>query len=113
MVNLFSVSLALIGSFITAIAALFLKKGMDKFSFSKIYKNDLLLGGIFLYVITIGIYVIALKGEELSILFPLGATTYIWSNIFSIKFLKEKMTFWKWISVFGIIIGVLFIGLGS
>ena len=113
MVNLTSVVLVMISSFITAIAALFIKKGMDKFSFKTLFKNSFLHGGILFYLVSASVYIIALRGEELSILFPLGATTYIWSNLFSVKFLKEKMTVWKGYSLIGIIIGVLFIGLGS
>ena len=113
LVNLISVGLVIIGAFISAVAALFLKNGMDKFSIKTIFKNGFLQGGILFYVIATMIYIIALRGEELSILFPLGATAYIWTNVFSVKFLKEKMTIWKWYSVIGIIIGVLFIGLGS
>ena len=113
MVNLVSVGLVIVGAFITAVAALFIKKGMDRFSFKTIFKNSFLQGGIILYGLATLIYITALRGEELSILFPLGATTYVWSNIFSVKFLNEKMTVWKWAGVVGIIIGVLFIGLGS
>jgi len=112
-VNQLSVMLVLAESALTAIAAFFVKVGMNQFNFRTIFKNTILGSGIFLYGISAVIYIIALRGEELSVLFPLVSTTYIWSSLLSIKFLKEKMTVGKWLSVIGIIIGVLFIGLGS
>ena len=113
MINLFSVSLVLGGSIVTAFGALFIKRGMEQFSLRTIFKNQVLFSGILLYGISVIIYIIALRREELSVLFPLVSTTYIWSSLLATKFLKEKMNIWKWLSVMGIIIEALFIGLGS
>ena len=108
MINLFSVSLVLGGSIVTAFGALFIKRGMEQFSLRTIFKNQVLFSGILLYGISVIIYIIALRREELSVLFPLVSTTYIWSSLLATKFLKEKMNIWKWLSVMGIIIGALF-----
>ena len=113
MVNRISLILILIGSLLTAIAALFVKKGIDKFNFKTILRNRILLSGILLYGASSITYIIALKGDELSVLFPLASTTYIWSSFLSVKYLNEKMNFGKWCGVIGIIVGALFIGIGS
>ncbi len=111
--SLLSITLVLIGSFFSAVGALFVKKGMDKFEFTTLFKNWALLSGIIIYGATVILYIIALRGGELSLLFPLASTTYLWSSLFAVKFLQEEMNPWKWFSAIGIIIGVIFMGLGS
>ena len=113
MINLASVFLVLVGSVLAALAAFLVKKGMDVFSFRVILHNKMLLGGVLLYGFSALIYIAALTGGELTLLFPLASTTYIWSNLLSVRYLKEKMNVWKWLSISGIIAGVLFIGIGS
>src|SRR3989338_1454726 len=113
MVNQLPVLLVLLGSALGALAAFFVKLGMNTFNFRALFRNTNLLQGIALYAVSALIYIVALKGGELSVLFPLASTSYIWSSFLSVRFLKEKMNLWKWLSISGIIIGVFFIGLGS
>ncbi len=76
-------------------------------------KNPQLIISLFFYGIGTVLFIIALKAGELSVLYPLVATTYIWIAFLSIKMLKEKMNFYKWLGIAIIIIGVSFIGFGS
>ena len=108
-----SVILVLFGAFVNASAAFFVKYGINRYPFLKLYKSGFFLLGFFLYLTSTFIYLVALRGGELSVLYPLVATTYIWSMYFSIKFLGESMDKWKWRALIGIIIGVIFIGLGA
>ena len=68
--------------------------------------------GVFIYVFGIGVFTIALKGGDLSVLYPLVATVYIWVSLFSMYMLKEKMNAYKWTGVGLIIVGVSFIAFG-
>jgi uncharacterized membrane protein len=98
-----------------AAGGLLIKKATKKMSFkiSSILFNTQFFLGIALYFIGTAIFIPALKFGELSVLYPFVATTYIWSILFSIKFLNEKMNAFKWIGVLLIICGVSIIGLGS
>ncbi|MCH8312753.1 MAG: EamA family transporter [Nitrospinae bacterium] len=78
-----------------------------------IIKNYNLLIGIFFYAIATLIFIPALKFGELSVLYPFVATVYIWTTLFSIKFLNENMNKWKWFGIIFIILGVSLIGFGS
>ena len=94
---------------------MFVKLGSHKFELNikKILKNwKLILGGS-IYIVSGIITIIAFKGGELSVLYPLVATIYIWTLIFSIAFLKEKMNIYKWLGILLIVLGVSFIGAGS
>ena len=113
MLNGLAVILTLLGAFLTAFAAFFVKKGMDKFSFKTLITNFTLISGVVLYFIGAIVYIFTLRLERLTVLLPLSATAYIWSAAISVNFLKEKMDYWKWCSIIGIILGVSFIALGS
>lgn len=113
MVNFYSVLLVVIGTLIGALGALVLKKGTDKYSLKKLLLSAYLWGGLFLYGLSTILYVVALRNENLSVLYPLVSVSYIWTTLFGVKLLKEKMNFWKYLGLSGIILGVVLIGLGS
>jgi drug/metabolite transporter (DMT)-like permease len=74
--------------------------------------NPNLLIGLFFYGIGTVLFIPALKGGELSVLYPLISTTYIWVSLWSMRMLGEKMNSLKWIGVALIMGGVSLIGLG-
>ena len=115
MTPLWSIIVVLIACLIGAFGALFLKIGAGSLGFKigNIVKNKNLILGVLAYGISTIMFIPALKYGELSILYPIGATTYIWVTLFSKGFLKERMNSWKWIGIAIILIGVMFIGLGS
>ncbi len=76
------------------------------FEFTKLISNWKLWLGLFLYGIATVLFIIALKQGNLSILYPVIATSYIWVTIFSMLFLKEVFPFYKWSGVLLIILGV-------
>jgi len=112
-VDFTSLMLVLIGSFLGAVGTLFIKKGTSACSFWKLWRTKYFWGGMFLYVFSTLFYVIALRSEELSVVYPLVSTTYIFTTYLSVKYLGEKMNKWKWIGLIGIIVGVVLIGIGS
>lgn len=115
MTPLWSIILVLVAVIIGAVGAVFLKKASQKlkFRFWSLVKNYYLISGFLLYGVSTVLFIIALKWGELSILYPLVATVYIWIAIFSIRFLGESMNKWKWLGIALIIIGVTLIGLGA
>ena len=105
-----------IGATLTgAFGPILLKKASAK-SMSKISSlitNYHLFGGVALYAVGTLLFVPALKGGELSVLYPFVALSYVWVSLLSVKFLGEKMNTLKWLGIALIILGVTFIGLGS
>lgn len=106
--HLFPISLAFISSFIGAVGQLQLKMGANKLtrSLSALCKNYNLIVGIVLYAVAAGIFIFALKREKLTVLYPLVATSYIWTSLLARKYLDEKMNLFKWTGVALILIGV-------
>ncbi len=113
--ELWAVGLVILGTIIGALGPIYLKKGSKNFSLNivKLITNYNLIAGCFFYGLATIVFIPALRGGELSILYPFVALTYVWVSILSVKMLNEKMNAIKWLGIACILIGVSFIGLGS
>lgn len=113
--QLWAIALVVLATLVGAFGPILLKKASAK-RLSKIRSlatNHHLFGGVALYAIGTILFIPALKGGDLSVLYPFVALAYIWVSLLSVKFLGEKMNKLKWMGIALIIIGVTFIGIGS
>lgn len=70
--------------------------------------------GFFSYGIGFLLMLLAFKKGELSVLYPIIATSYIWVSLFSpMIFLNDQMNGWKWLGVFIILLSVSLLGIGT
>ena len=70
--------------------------------------------GFFAYGIGFGLMLLAFKDGELSVLYPIVATSYVWVSLFSpILFPDDFMNVEKWLGVMIILISVGLLGIGS
>ncbi|HLC49948.1 MAG TPA: EamA family transporter [Candidatus Nanoarchaeia archaeon] len=113
--QLWAIGLVVLATLIGAFGPILLKKASAKklSSLRSLMTNHYLFGGVLLYAIGTLLFIPALKGGELSVLYPFVALNYIWVSFLSTKFLGEKMNKFKWMGIMLIIIGVSFIGIGS
>lgn len=113
--QLWSIGLVILATIIGAFGPILLKKASAKrlSKISSLATNYHLFGGVALYGIGTILFIPALRGGELSVLYPFVALIYIWVSLLSVKFLGEKMNKLKWLGIALIIIGVTLIGLGS
>jgi len=82
------------------------------FSFSiAIISNFKLFCGYCLYGVVTVLMALALKGRELSRLFPIIALTYVWVTLLSLVVLGEHMNFFRSIGIAFIVAGVSVLGL--
>ena len=113
--ELWAIGMVFAATLVGAFGPILLKKASAK-KLSKItalMKNYHLMGGIALYVVGTALFIPALKGGDLSILYPFVSLSYIWVALLSVRFLGEKMNKYKWTGITLIILGVTFIGIGS
>ena len=112
--QLWAILLVIIGTVIGSFGALLFKLGADKLTFNirELLRNYKIIWGFILYFISAVFYIIALKGGELSVIYPFVSLAYIWIILLSIRVLKEKMNTLKWLGISGIILGAVFVGLG-
>lgn len=72
--------------------------------------NPLLVGGYALYGLMTALFVIALRDEELSILYPIIALTYVWVAGLSVWLFRESFNVAKAAGVATIVAGVSVLG---
>ncbi|MFH1317276.1 MAG: EamA family transporter [Candidatus Woesearchaeota archaeon] len=109
--QLWAIEIVIVSTLISAFATILMKLGSDKLSLniSSLIKNHELIIGAILFIFSFSLFIPALRGGELSVLFPLSALSYIWVNILSIKYLKERINFKKWIGSVLLMVGVIFL----
>ena len=110
-----AILLVIVSTLLTSSGQLFLKKGANQLSISlpSLITNFPLIIGAFIYIVAALLLIISLKNGELSVLYPLYATSFVWVSILSIHFLNEPSNPFKWAGVLAIISGVAFIGRGG
>lgn len=113
--KLWAIGVILFCTLLTSTAQLFYKWGSKKLSFDimSLITNYELIMGMVLYTIGGILLILSFRGGEVSVLYPIIATSYIWVSFLSIYFLNESMNLFKWLGVFTIIAGIILIGLGS
>ena len=112
MTSLMSIILVNVGNVLGAIGALLFKMASNTITVKNFFKSRKLVLGLAIYLSSAVLFIIALRGGELTILYPMVATVYVWVAILSMIVLKEKMNLYKWLGIITILIGVSLVGIG-
>jgi len=107
-----AIMLVLFCTLLTTSAQIFLKLGSNRLP-EIIFTNWQLFIGIMLYVIGAIILIIAFKGGEVTVIYPIFASSYIWVSILSAYFFNEQLGIIKLSGVFIVMLGIIMISLGS
>ena len=110
-----AIFLMFLTTLLTSTAQIFYKKSAEtlEFNISSIITNHNLIIGLVLYAIGAVLMITAFKGGELSALYPIIATSYIWVGLFSYFLFNESLNLIRWLGIFAIFFGVVFISIGS
>lgn len=109
-----SIVLVFLAGIVGSFGAVFLKLGALRLNHSVLsFVNSRLIFGVSLYLGSTVIYLSALKGGELSVLYPMVSLGYIWTLVWSKVFFKEAMTRYKFVGLALIVLGVVLVGIGS
>lgn len=111
----FAIFLMFLTTILTSSAQILYKFGIRTLEFNllSIITNWQIIFGLILYAVGAVVMITALKHGEVSVLYPIIATSYIWVSIGSSVFFDELMNLWKWAGVFFIVMGVVIISYGS
>ena len=111
MTQIWAIVIVLLAAILGAFGQLNFKLGSDNFSMNikKLIRNRYLLIGVVLYGVSTVMFIVSLKGGELSVLYPLVATSYVWATLLAKKVLKEDINVYKLAGVAMIVLGVIFI----
>ncbi|MBW2992357.1 EamA family transporter [Candidatus Woesearchaeota archaeon] len=113
--ELWAVGLVVLAVVVGSFGPIFLKKSSKTFSLNpfKMIKNYNLIFGVSFYAFGTICFIPALKGGDLSLLYPLVSLGYVFVAFYSRWMLKERINFYKWTGILAILIGVSLIGIGS
>ena len=102
-----SFGLVILCTLLTSTAQIFYKFGIEPLN------PFLIIIGLLIYGVAAVILITALKGGELSVLYPVIATSYIWVAFLSFYFFNDSLNIYRWAGIAVIILGISFIGFGS
>lgn len=111
-----AIFLMLLCTLFTSAGQIFWKLGLKDVSFNNLisFVNVLFISGCLFYGIGGLLMLVAFKYAELSVLYPIIATSYIWVSLASpLIFLNDKMNGWKWAGVVLILISLSVLGYGA
>ena len=120
--QLWAIALVVLGTVVGAGGPILFKLGSKKFSMNPVHilrnplsliKNWQVILGCSLYVLSACLLITALRGGELSVLYPIIALSYVWVALLSIKFLGERMNAQKWVGITIIVLSVGFLGISN
>ncbi len=98
-----------------AVGALFLKQGAAALSrdVGALMRNWRLALGVALFGAATVVYVVLLRYEQLSVLYALGATTYVWTALLARVYLKERVGPLKVMGIVAIVAGIALVSVAS
>jgi drug/metabolite transporter (DMT)-like permease len=101
---------SVVGSF----GAVFLKLGAAKLTKSLwSFFNTRLALGVALFLGSSVFYSLGIRGGQISVLYPMVSLGYVWTLLWSRLFFNESFTRQKFLGLALILLGVVFVGLGS
>ena len=103
------------GAFIGSLGAVGFKAGAQRLEINllSVLKNWQLVAGVAGYLLSSVFFVMGLRSGELSVLFPMVSTGYIWTMLWSKLFFDEPLTRGKLAGVALILAGCVLLGLGN
>lgn len=106
------VIIVLLCTLLTSLGQLLIKFGVNNISFDNLITalNINLIGGILVYGLAAVIFIGVLRRADLSLVYPIIGTSFIWVAMLSYIFLKETMNVLKISGILVIVFGVAMIG---
>ncbi len=110
-----AIAMVFVCAVFTSFAQILFKFASFEFSLNValLLTNHFLIAGMLLYAVAAALLIMAFKHGELSVIYPIIATSYIWVGILSWIIFSETMGIFKWIGIASIIVGITVIALGS
>ena len=112
--KLWAILVVFLSTFINSFAQLLYKIGADNLVLDlSILTNWYLILGLACYGVSFLILTISLKHGELSVLYPIIASGFIWVALLSNIFFSEPLNSFKVVGIGFVILGISFIGIGG
>lgn len=114
--SLWGIILMIMCTIFTSLGQILWKFGVAKIDFAYFltFFNLPFLLGFVSYGVGAGLMILAFRYGELSILYPIIATSYVWISLISpVLFPSDSMNLWKWVGIILILVSISVLGRGS
>jgi len=113
--KLWAVMLMVVCTLFTSAAQLLLKLGSEDLSLNifSLVTNWPLMLGLVSYSMGAVLLIVALRGGEVTILYPIVASSYIWVALGSNLFFGEVINGMRWSGLGLVMLGIIFINMGG
>lgn len=110
-----AIGIMLLCTLLTSSAQLLLKSGALKLEFNilSVLSNWNIFLGIGLYGLGAVLVIFALRGGEVTVLYPIVTSSYIWVALGSSYFFGENVNSLRWIGILLVVVGILVITIGG
>ena len=108
--KLWAIALVILMTALTSTAQLLYKAGIAYFPH---YLDWRIFAGILIYAIGAAMLLFAFKGGEVTVLYPIVATSYVWVGIFSWILFGESLNALRLAGIFTIVAGITVLGVGA
>ncbi len=108
--KLWAIGLVIAMTALTSAAQLLYKAGIAYFPQ---YIDWRIILGLFIYGIGAIMFLFAFKGGEVTVLYPIVATSYVWVGIFSWILFGESLNTLKFAGILTIVLGITVLGIGA
>ncbi len=110
------IALTLISAMIAAFAQYVFKSSIPKFKFSAkevagLARNKSVLFGLSAYVLSLAIYLVALHFGQLSYIYPVFASSFVFVFLISRYKLKEELTAMRMAGIALVVLGIVIVSL--
>jgi len=106
-----AIAIMIVTTFCTSFAQVFLKQGASALTTSFLPLSLLL--GFGLYGLGAGLFFVALKGGEVSVLVPFFATSYLWVALLGQMFFGEVVNLFTWSGIGLVVLGIGLVAKGG
>ena len=109
-----AIVLIVLATALTSTGQILFKMASEKFGFSVAgtIGNGTLISGLAVYLLASLLLLLSLQRGELSVIYPIIATGFVWVSLFSVFFFNETPSIFKIVGVASIIAGITLISLG-
>ena len=108
-----AILLVVIFTLFSSLGQLLFKVGSSKLSSIYSWFNIFIILGFVVYAVGAIIFIVSLRYEKLSLIYPFISLSFVWVAILSFIFLGESMNYLKIIAMALIICGTIFVGYGG
>ncbi len=107
-----AIALVLVSTLVTSAGNALLKLGSQSLSLSQPFNTTLAIG-VVLYGLSALMFILALRGGELSVIYPIYGLNFVWISLIALFLFDEPMPLLKWIGIIVVMAGIVMIGKSS